>query len=145
MSRPSVVSNAPAASLDLAMIGNCAISALVDSTAHVVWCCMPRFDSTPVFDALMQSANGVPDRGAMSIELEGFVRSEQSYDHGTAILRTRMWDALLPPKITSAQKITSARSHYGKPKTKHDERTTPESAGGEGLSPISFRQSQFRG
>src|ERR1700753_1283460 len=93
MSNPSVVSNAPAASLDLAMIGNCAISALVDATAHVVWCCMPRFDSTPVFDALLQSANGVPESGAMAIDIEGVARSEQSYDHGTAILRTRMWDA----------------------------------------------------
>ena len=82
----------PAASLDLAMIGNCAISALVDATAHVVWCCMPRFDSTPVFDALLQSANGVPEAGAMAIEIEGMARHEQSYDHGTAILRTRMWD-----------------------------------------------------
>ena len=92
MSNPPVVSNAHAASLDLAMIGNCAVSALVDARARVVWCCMPRFDSTPVFDALMQSANGVPESGAMALEIEGLARSEQSYDHGTAILRTRMWD-----------------------------------------------------
>ena len=92
MSNPPVVSNAHAASLDLAMIGNCAVSALVDARARVVWCCMPRFDSTPVFDALMQSANGVPESGAMALEIEGLARSEQSYDHGTAILRTRLWD-----------------------------------------------------
>jgi len=92
MSNPSVVSNTRAASLDLAMIGNCAISALVDATAHVVWCCMPRFDSPPVFDALMQSANGVPEAGAMGLDLVDMARSEQSYDHGTAILRTRLWD-----------------------------------------------------
>ena len=85
--------NAPAASLDLAMIGNCSISALIDATAHVVWCCMPRFDSTPVFDALLQSANGIPESGAMSLEMEGMARHEQAYDHATAILRTRMWDA----------------------------------------------------
>ncbi|MEP6506090.1 MAG: glycoside hydrolase family 15 protein, partial [Betaproteobacteria bacterium] len=93
MSRPPANTNAPAASLDLAMIGNCSISALIDATAHVVWCCMPRFDSTPVFDALLQSANGVPEQGAMALELEGLVRHEQSYDDGTAVLRTRMWDA----------------------------------------------------
>jgi hypothetical protein len=92
MSTPPVVSNAHAASLDLAMIGNCAVSALVDARARVLWCCMPRFDSTPIFDALMQSANGVPESGAMALEIEGLARSEQSYDHGTAILRTRMWD-----------------------------------------------------
>ena len=92
MSTPPIVSNAHAASLDLAMIGNCAVSALVDARARVVWCCMPRFDSTPIFDALMQSANGIPESGAMALEVEGLARSEQSYDHGTAILRTRMWD-----------------------------------------------------
>ena len=32
-------------SLDLAMIGNCAIAALLDSRARLVWCCLPRFDS----------------------------------------------------------------------------------------------------
>ena len=75
------------------MIGNCTISALIDATTHVVWCCMPRFDSTPVFDALLQSANGVPESGAMALDIEDMVRHEQSYDDGTAILRTRLWDA----------------------------------------------------
>ena len=93
MSSTPLDPKAPAASLDLAMIGNCSISALIDSTAHVVWCCMPRFDSTPVFDALLQSANGVPEQGAMSVEIDGLARHEQSYDDGTAVLRTRMWDA----------------------------------------------------
>jgi GH15 family glucan-1,4-alpha-glucosidase len=93
MSRLPAASNAPAASLDLAMIGNCSISALIDGAAHVVWCCMPRFDSPPVFDALLQSASGVPEQGAMSVHIDGFARSEQSYDPGTAILRTRLWDA----------------------------------------------------
>jgi GH15 family glucan-1,4-alpha-glucosidase len=85
--------NPRAASLDLAMIGNCTVSALIDSTAHLVWCCMPRFDSTPVFDALLQSANGVPEEGAITLSIDGLVRSEQTYDPGTAILRTRLWDA----------------------------------------------------
>ena len=93
MSSIPTSANVPAATLDLAMIGNCTISALVDASARIVWCCMPRFDSAPVFDALTQSANGVPEDGAMSIAIEGFARGEQSYDHGTAILRTRLWDA----------------------------------------------------
>lgn len=83
----------PLASLDLALIGNCTVSALIDPRGSIVWSCMPRFDSTPVFDALLNSAEGVPLDGAMSIELEGLVRSEQSYDPGTAIVRTRLWDA----------------------------------------------------
>lgn len=83
----------PPASLELALIGNCTVSALIDRSASIVWSCMPRFDSTPVFDALLNSAAGVPVDGAMSIELEGLVRTEQSYDPGTAIVRTRLWDA----------------------------------------------------
>ena len=58
----------PAASLDLALIGNCAISALVDNRASLVWACLPRFDSPPVFDALL-TAHG--ERGL--VELTGFV------------------------------------------------------------------------
>ena len=51
-----------------------------------------RFDSTPVFDALMHSAQGCGDDGAYSVELENLARVEQSYDAGTAIVRTRLWD-----------------------------------------------------
>lgn len=82
----------PQASLELALIGNCAVSALVDARGSVVWCCMPRFDSTPVFDALLNSADGVPLDGAMTVELEDLARTEQAYDPGTAIVRTRLWD-----------------------------------------------------
>ncbi|WP_088279138.1 glycoside hydrolase family 15 protein [Ideonella sp. A 288] len=79
------------ASLDLGLIGNCAISALVDARARVVWCCMPRFDSAPVFHALLHDGPD-PDEGTMTIELEGCIGSEQAYDPGTAILRTRLFD-----------------------------------------------------
>jgi len=83
--------NVPA-SLELAMIGNCAISALIDERASIVWCCMPRFDSTPAFDALINSHGERPAEGAMTVEIEDFARAEQSYDGGTAIVRTRLWD-----------------------------------------------------
>jgi len=73
------------------VIGNCAISALVDSRANVLWCCMPRFDSDPVFHALLH-ADADRGAGSMGVELEGFVRSEWRYDPGTAILRTRLYD-----------------------------------------------------
>lgn len=81
-----------AASLDLALIGNCSIGALVDRGGSVVWCCMPRFDSAPVFDALLQSEHGLPREGAMTVDLEGLARTEQCYDPATAIVRTKLWD-----------------------------------------------------
>lgn len=84
----------PQANLNLALIGNCNVSALIDDRGRVVWCCMPRFDSTPVFDALLHSARGISDEGSFGVELEDFVRAEQSYDPGTAIVRTCLWDSL---------------------------------------------------
>ena len=81
------------ASLNLGMIGNCTISALIDAQARLVWCCMPRFDSDPVFHALLDSADGIGADGSFQIQLDGCVRSEQAYDENTAILRTRLFDA----------------------------------------------------
>ena len=89
MSHPAGAPLGAEASLDLALIGNCAIGALVDRLGSIVWCCMPRFDGDPVFPALLsQDAS----QGKMSVELEGLSRVEQSYDHGTAIVRTRLLD-----------------------------------------------------
>ena len=82
----------PRANLELALVGNCTIGALVEQQGSIVWCCMPRFDSPPVFDALLHSAEGLPLAGAMTVELDGLARHEQLYDHGTAIVRTRLWD-----------------------------------------------------
>ena len=81
------------ASLNLAVIGNCAVSALIDARARIVWSCMPRFDGDPVFCALLDSGRGVGPDGTMAVELEDFSRSEQRYDDGTAILRTRLFDS----------------------------------------------------
>jgi hypothetical protein len=64
-----------AASIDLALIGNCTIGALVDRQARVVWCCMPRFDGDPVFHALVDSAAGIGADGSFGVELENCVRS----------------------------------------------------------------------
>ena len=43
----------PTGSLDCGVIGNCAFSALVDRMGRMVWCCLPRFDGDPVFNALL--------------------------------------------------------------------------------------------
>jgi len=82
-----------AVNLDLGMIGNCAISALVDSQARIVWCCLPRFDGDPAFHALLDSADGIGAEGSSQVVLDNLVRSEQAYDENTAILRTRLFDA----------------------------------------------------
>jgi len=69
-------------SLQLGMIGNCAYSALVDRQARIMWCCLPRFDGDPVFNALLDpSENG----SLWQFELEGLERSEQEYEPNTAV------------------------------------------------------------
>jgi GH15 family glucan-1,4-alpha-glucosidase len=73
-------------SLDLAPIGNCAISALIDRRGRYVWACAPRVDGDPVFSALMNGAD--PDHGYWAIELEGGVDVSQAYVHNTPVLRT---------------------------------------------------------
>jgi GH15 family glucan-1,4-alpha-glucosidase len=83
------MNEAPESNLHLGMIGNCAYSALVDERARIVWCCLPRFDGDPVFNALLDPS----DNGSVwSFELEDFARSEQQYDPNTAVLRTRLYD-----------------------------------------------------
>jgi GH15 family glucan-1,4-alpha-glucosidase len=77
--------------LDLWPIGNCQVSALVDSSGSIVWACAPRVDGEPVFSALVDTQDG-EQRGLWSIELEGGTRVEQSYRRNTAVLVSRHSD-----------------------------------------------------
>ncbi len=72
--------------LDLAPIGNCAISALIDRHGKYVWACAPRVDGDPVFSALMNGE--APDHGFWSVEVEGLSGIEQAYISNTPVLRT---------------------------------------------------------
>ncbi len=77
-------------SLNLGVIGNCGYSALIDERGRIVWCCLPRFDGDPVFNALIDPS----DNGSLwSFELEDFARSEQHYEPNTAVLHTRLFDS----------------------------------------------------
>ncbi|MET4682257.1 glycoside hydrolase family 15 protein [Brevundimonas faecalis] len=76
--------------LDLAPIGNCSVSALVDRRGRFVWACAPRVDGDPVFSALMDGDE--PDHGFWAVELEGVQTVEQAYVRNTAVLRTVMTD-----------------------------------------------------
>jgi GH15 family glucan-1,4-alpha-glucosidase len=78
--------------LDLALIGNCQIGALLDRRARMVWACLPRFDGDPTFCALL-AGNDEPDAGYHDVQLEGFARSEQRYLPNTAIVSTVLHDA----------------------------------------------------
>jgi len=76
-------------SLDLGMVGNCTIGALIDRRGTVVWSCFPRFDGDPVFCKLLDEDG---PRGFYSIELDDMVEAEQEYLSNTAVLVTRLTD-----------------------------------------------------
>ncbi|HET6524914.1 glycoside hydrolase family 15 protein [Sphingopyxis sp.] len=74
--------------LSLWPIGNCQVSALVDSAAGLVWGCVPRVDGDPVFCALMNGER--QDEGVWRFALEGQVRATPRYSRNTPILVTRL-------------------------------------------------------
>jgi GH15 family glucan-1,4-alpha-glucosidase len=76
--------------LDLGLIGNCSISALIDREARIVWCCLPRFDGDPIFHALLGHSKAEPDLGIFSIEIENPCGSSQTYIPNTAVLKTTL-------------------------------------------------------
>ena len=80
-------------SLDLALIGNGAIAAMVDGAAQINWACFPRFDGDPVFCSLLRGGADGEQFGIYGIELIGTVRTEQEYLTNTPILVTRLFDA----------------------------------------------------
>jgi GH15 family glucan-1,4-alpha-glucosidase len=75
--------------LDLAVIGNCSIGALVDQGGRIVWACLPAFDGDPWFSALLGGEH--PEEGYFGIELKGLQRTEQEYRRNSAVLVTRLY------------------------------------------------------
>ncbi|RMD61030.1 MAG: glycoside hydrolase family 15 protein [Alphaproteobacteria bacterium] len=77
--------------LDLAVIGNCNVSALIDARARMVWACLPRFDGDPVFCSLLNPVAG--DTGYFAVEVREMVRTRQSYRRNSTIVVTEIEDA----------------------------------------------------
>jgi GH15 family glucan-1,4-alpha-glucosidase len=81
--------NPPRQPLDLALIGNCRVAALVDTRARLVWWCFPRFDSNPVFSRLL---SGDEEKGFCDVVLADLVRVTSRYIPNTAIVETELED-----------------------------------------------------
>jgi GH15 family glucan-1,4-alpha-glucosidase len=69
---------------DLGLIGNCQFSALIERTGAIVWCCLPRFDSEPVFSTLLD----VQDGGQFLVGPAGGGCGVQRYVDNTNVLET---------------------------------------------------------
>lgn len=79
-------------SLDLALVGNCQVGALINAEAEIVWYCLPRFDGDPVFNSLLQEHEAGAGKGYCAIELVDQITSEQNYLPNSAIIVTRITD-----------------------------------------------------
>jgi GH15 family glucan-1,4-alpha-glucosidase len=75
--------------LDLALIGNCRVAALVDRNARIVWWCFPRFDSDPIFSRLLA---GDEEKGFTDVVLHEFQSGTAKYLRNTAIVETVLTD-----------------------------------------------------
>src|SRR5215469_13700018 len=78
------------ASLNLAVIGNAILGALIDPDGKIVWCCFPRLDGDPIFCGLLTTE----DQGIFDIDLVDRVKSEQSYINNTAVVVTTLTDRM---------------------------------------------------
>ena len=69
---------------DIGVVGNCQFSALADRRGEIVWCCMPRFDSEPIFSTLLDAEAG----GRFRIRPADGETGTQHYVQNTNILET---------------------------------------------------------
>jgi GH15 family glucan-1,4-alpha-glucosidase len=69
---------------ELGLLGNCQFSALVDRRGEVQWCCLPRFDSEPVFARLLDHEHG----GGFRVGPADGASGTQRYLENTNILET---------------------------------------------------------
>ncbi|RWR04873.1 glycoside hydrolase family 15 protein [Paenirhodobacter populi] len=78
-------------SLDLGVIGNSAIAALIDETGGLNWMCIPRMDGDPVFCGLLDP--GEDETGVWRFSIANQTEATQRYQRNTAVLETVLTDA----------------------------------------------------
>src|SRR5690349_8070023 len=74
---------------DHGLIGDGATAALVGRDGRIVWLCLPRFDSPPLFCSLLDAGRG----GHFAITPEGLQESRQFYEPDSPVLVTEMKSA----------------------------------------------------
>ena len=92
--------------LDLALIGNCRVAALVDTSARIVWWCFPRFDGDPVFCRLL---SGDEEKGFCDVVLHDVATKRSAYSRNTAVLETWLED-----RQGGVVKITDFMPRFGR-------------------------------
>lgn len=93
------------ASLDLGIIGNGTINALIDARGRIVWHCVPAFDGDPTFCSLLSPHQD--DAGYFDVSLDGEAKRSQRYLDNSAVLVTT-----LVAKDGAAVEITDLAPRY---------------------------------
>ena len=91
--------------LDLAMIGNCTWGGLIDPRGRLVWACLPRFDSDPLFPALLDGDGR--DDGVFAIELADQLGRRSST---TTATRRSSSPRCATPRAARSRSATSRRA-----------------------------------
>jgi GH15 family glucan-1,4-alpha-glucosidase len=79
-----------APNLNLAVVGNCQIAALIDEGGRIAWMCLPRHDGDPFFYSLL---GGDRDEGYADVQLVNLAQRSQVYRRNTAIVETTLRDS----------------------------------------------------
>ncbi|MGW0929898.1 glycoside hydrolase family 15 protein [Streptomyces sp. NPDC002644] len=88
---------------DLGLIGDGTTAALVGLDGSVPWMCLPRFDSDPVFCALLDHARG----GHFTVAPEDLTEARQLYEPDTGVLHTEMRGRTGLVRVTDALVLRS--------------------------------------
>jgi GH15 family glucan-1,4-alpha-glucosidase len=71
---------------DMGLIGDGTTSALVGLDGSILWLCLPRFDSEPLFCGLLDAARG----GSFTVAPDEVIDARQRYESDTAVLVTEL-------------------------------------------------------
>ncbi len=78
--------------LNLAVVSNSQIAALIDGRGKVCWACWPRLDGDPIFCSLLHDDERAETAGFFDVELTDLDRVEQRYEPNTAVVETVLHD-----------------------------------------------------
>ncbi|MEU3034946.1 glycoside hydrolase family 15 protein [Streptomyces griseoaurantiacus] len=88
---------------DLGLIGDGSTTALVGLDGSIPWMCLPRFDSDPVFCALLDHARG----GHFTVTVENLREARQRYETDTGVLHTELRSDTGVVRVTDALVLRS--------------------------------------
>ena len=88
---------------DLGVVGDGTTAALIARDGTVVWLCVPRFDSEPLFCSLLDARSG----GEFRIALDGLTEARQHYEADSGVLVTELRSSTGLVRVTDCLTLRS--------------------------------------